>query len=86
MRTVKDFDLNGKKVILRCDLNVTIKDGEIVDNTKIKASLKTIEYILNQNARLIIMSHLGRIKTEKDKKENDMIIVYEELNSYYLIK
>ncbi len=80
MRTVKDFDLNGKKVILRCDLNVTIKDGEIVDNTKIKASLKTIEYILNQNARLIIMSHLGRIKTEKDKKENDMIIVYEELN------
>ena len=80
MKTVKDFDLNNETVILRCDLNVTIKDGKIIDDTRIVSSLKTIEYILSQNAKLIIMSHLGKVKTEEDKKTNDMKIVYERLN------
>lgn len=80
MKTVEDFNLKGKTVILRCDLNVSIKDGKIIDDNKIKSSLKTIEYILNQDAKLVIMSHLGRIKKESDKKKNDMKIVYKRLN------
>ena len=80
MKTLKDFRLEGKTVILRCDLNVSIKDGKIIDDTKIKASLKTINYILDKNAKLIIMSHLGRIKTESDKEKYDMRVVYNRLN------
>ncbi|MBQ6547270.1 MAG: phosphoglycerate kinase [Bacilli bacterium] len=80
MKTIENINLQGKKVILRSDLNVTIKDGKIIDDTRIKASLKTIEYILNQNAKLLIMSHLGKVKTEEDKEKNDMRIVYDRLN------
>lgn len=80
MKKITEFNLKRKKVILRCDLNVSIKDGKIIDDNKIKASLKTINYILDQDAKLIIMSHLGRVKTESDKKNNDMKIVYERLN------
>lgn len=80
MKTIKDINIKNKTVILRCDLNVTIKEGKIVDDTRIKSSLKTIEYILNEDAKLIIMSHLGKIKTEEDKIKNDMKIVYKKLN------
>lgn len=80
MKTVKNFILENKTVILRCDLNVSIKDGKIIDDNKIKASLKTIEYILDKGAKLIIMSHLGRVKEEKDKEKNSMEIVYKRLN------
>lgn len=79
MKTVKDFNFNNQTVILRCDLNVPIKDGKIIDDTKIKASLKTLNYLLEQNAKVIIMSHLGRIKTKEDKEKNDMRIVYKRL-------
>ena len=79
MKKVTDFNLSGKTVILRCDLNVSIKDGKIIDDNKIKASLKTINYILDHNAKLVIMSHLGRVKTESDKQKYDMRIVYERL-------
>ena len=80
MKTILDFNFEKRTVILRCDLNVTIKDGKIIDNSKIKASLKTLEYILDKNAKVLIMSHLGRIKTKQDLALNDMRIVYEELN------
>ena len=80
MNKIENFDLKNKIVILRSDLNVTIKDGKIIDDTRIKASLKTIEYILNNNAKLLIMSHLGKVKTEEDKEKNDMKIVYDRLN------
>ena len=80
MRTIEKVNLKYRTVILRCDLNVSISEGKIIDDTKIKASLKTINYILDQNAKLIIMSHLGKIKTEEDKKKNDMRIVYKRLN------
>lgn len=79
MKKVTDFNLSGKTVILRCDLNVSIKDGKIIDDNKIMASLKTINYILDHNAKLVIMSHLGRVKTERDKQKYDMRIVYERL-------
>lgn len=80
MKTIKDFDINNKTVILRCDLNVTIKDNKIIDDTRIKESIETINYILDNNAKLIIMSHLGKIKTEEDKIINNMEIVYKRLN------
>ena len=80
MKTIKDVNIIEKTVILRCDLNVSIKDNKILDDTKIKESLKTIEYILEKNAKLVIMSHLGKIKTETDKEQNNMKIVYERLN------
>ena len=80
MNKIENLNLNNKIVILRCDLNVTISEGKIIDNTRIVSSLKTIKYILDKNAKLVIMSHLGKVKTEEDKQENDMEIVYRELN------
>ena len=72
MKTIKDFDLNNKKVIIRVDFNVPIKDGVIADDTRIKKSLKTINYAINNNAKVILMSHLGRIKEENDKLKNTL--------------
>ncbi len=80
MKTILDLYLKNRTVILRCDLNVSIKNGKIIDDTKIKESLKTIKYILDQGGKVVIMSHLGKIKTEEDKQKNDMKIVYERLN------
>lgn len=79
-KTVRDFNLKEKIVILRCDLNVPIKKDKIIDDTRIIESIETIDYILDKNAKLIILSHLGKIKTEKDKKSNSLKIVYERLN------
>lgn len=80
MKTILDVNLKNKTVILRCDLNVSIKDEKIIDDTKIKSSLKTINYILEQGGKVVILSHLGKIKTEEDKQKNDMKIVYKRLN------
>lgn len=66
-KTIRDFYLKGKKVIIRCDLNVPIKDGIILDDNRIKESLKTINYAVNNNAKVILFSHLGRVKTIEDK-------------------
>ncbi|MDD5922318.1 MAG: phosphoglycerate kinase [Eubacteriales bacterium] len=63
-KTVRDIDLAGKKVIERCDFNVPMKNGVITDDTRIRASLPTIRYILEHGASLILMSHLGRPKGE----------------------
>ena len=72
MKTIRDFDLNNKKVIIRVDFNVPIKDGVILDDTRIKESLKTINYAIDNNAKVILMSHLGRIKEESDKIKNTL--------------
>ena len=72
MKTLKDLDLENKKVIIRCDFNVPIKDGEIVDDTRIVESLATIQYCLDHNCKVILMSHLGRIKTEEDLVKNTL--------------
>ena len=66
-KTVEDYNLENKKVIIRVDYNVPIKDGVILDDTRIKASLKTINYCLEHNAKVILLSHLGRVKTLEDK-------------------
>lgn len=78
-KTIRDFHLEGKKVIIRCDLNVPIKDGIIKDDTRIRKSLETINYAKANNAKIIILSHLGRIKTLEDKEVNDLNIVSKRL-------
>lgn len=79
MKTLKDFEFKGKKVILRSDFNVSIKEGKIISNERITAELPTINYLIEKGAKVIIMSHLGKIKDEEDKKKNTLYIVYEEL-------
>jgi phosphoglycerate kinase len=71
-KTIRDFDLNEKKVIIRCDFNVPVKDGTITDDNRIKASLETINYALEHNAKVILMSHMGRIKEEADLNKNTL--------------
>jgi phosphoglycerate kinase len=65
VRTIKDLDLQGKKVLVRLDLNVPLKGNEITDDTRITAALPTIEYILKEGGALVLMSHLGRPKGER---------------------
>ena len=68
IKTVRDFEISGKTVFLRLDLNVPLKDGKITDETRITASLPTIKYCLEKGAKLIISSHLGRPKSAADKQ------------------
>ena len=79
MKNINEAYLKDKNVILRCDFNVPIKDNKILDDTRIVKSLKTINYILKYANKIIILSHLGRIKNEKDKKNNSLFIVKERL-------
>ena len=79
MKSILDYDLKDKRVIIRCDFNVPMKDGKITDDTRIIASLKTINYAVNNGAKVILMSHLGKIKTPEDLKNNSLKPVYERL-------
>lgn len=74
-KTIRDYDLEGKKVIIRCDFNVPIKDGQIIDDNRIVMALDTINYAINHGAKVILMSHLGRIKEEEDKIKNSLRLV-----------
>lgn len=78
-KTIRDFELCDKKVLIRCDLNVPIENGIILDDNRIKESLKTINYAIEKKAKVILLSHLGRIKTEEDKKNNSLFIVSKRL-------
>ncbi|MBC1580426.1 phosphoglycerate kinase [Listeria seeligeri] len=67
-KVVTDLDLKNKKVLVRVDFNVPMKDGKITNDNRIVAALPTIEYILEQNGKAILFSHLGKVKTEEDKE------------------
>ena len=79
MKKLKDINVNGKKVIIRCDFNVPIKEGKIIDDTRIVAALPTIKYCIDNNAKVILMSHLGRVKEEADLDKNNLYPVFERL-------
>ena len=82
MLFISDVDISNKRVILRCDFNVPIENEKVLDNTKIKKSVKTIKYLLDNNNSVILMSHLGRIKNKEDKEKytlKPVITLLEEL-------
>lgn len=78
-KTLRNTDVKNKRVVLRCDLNVPIKDGFILDDSKIKASLETINYLIENDCKIIILSHLGKVKTKADKAKNTLEPVYNRL-------
>ena len=68
IKTVKDVDLAGKRIVMRVDFNVPMKNGVVQDDTRIRAALPTINYILEQNPKsLVLMSHLGDPKKDVKK-------------------
>ena len=72
---LRNMFIDNKRVLLRCDFNVPMKAGNITDESKIIKSLETINYLLSKNCKIIILSHLGRVKTEEDKKTYSLLPV-----------
>ena len=81
-KNITDYRIGGKRIVIRCDLNVPIKDGVIEDDTRIRKSLETIEYLINGRAKVIILSHLGRVKEESDKQLYSLKPVCDRLNEF----
>lgn len=85
MKTVRDLDVKGKRVLVRCDFNVPFVNGVISDDNRIVAALPTIRDLLQKDAKIILMSHLGKVdhkdpvKTEADKRKNNMAPVAKRL-------
>lgn len=79
MKTINGIDVKNKSVVLRLDFNVPVENGVIKDNSKIVKGLKTINYLLENNSKVIILSHFGRIKSEEDKLKNSLKVVGKEL-------
>ena len=83
-KTVKDVDVKGKKVLVRCDFNVPMKDGVITDENRIVGALPTIKYLMEQGAKVVLCSHMGKPhnvfdeKLELNKKEKAKIAALPE--------
>lgn len=80
MQILQNMDVSNKRVVVRVDYNVPVKDGVILDDSKIRKSLDTINYLLARNCKIILLSHFGKVKTESDKKNNSLKIVAKRLN------
>lgn len=80
-KTIRDIDLRGKTVVMRVDFNVPIKDGVITDNNRIVQAIPTIQYAVEKGAKVVLLSHLGRVKTEEDLAKNSLEVVAKELSS-----
>lgn len=78
-KSLKDLQFEGKKTLVRVDFNVPIKNGKVTDDNRIKAALPTINYLIENKAKLILFSHLGRISSNEDKKKNSLKPVAKEL-------
>lgn len=81
MEGIKGVNVTGKRVIVRVDYNVPITDGKIDDDTRIIASLRTINYLIDKKAKIILLSHLGRIKSQADKEKNSLEVVARHLST-----
>ncbi|MGO1432639.1 MAG: phosphoglycerate kinase [Ruoffia tabacinasalis] len=79
-KTLNDIQVNGKAVLVRVDFNVPMADGKITNDNRIEAALPTINYLIENNAKVVLFSHLGRIKTEEDKANNSLEPVAKRLS------
>ena len=71
MKSIKDINFKGRKVLLRVDFNVPMKNGVITDDTRVKAALPTIKYVIDNGGKAIVFSHLGRIKEAAGLQRSD---------------
>jgi len=85
-KTLKDLDVKGKKVLVRVDFNVPIKDGVITNDNRITAALPTLKYILENGGRVIAFSHLGKVKEEADKASKTLAPVAKRLEEESIAK
>jgi phosphoglycerate kinase len=81
-KTIRDIDVHGKKVLIRVDFNVPLKNGEISDENRIVEALPTIRYVLENGGKAIVFSHLGRVKDESDKAKNSLEVVAKRLGTH----
>ena len=79
-QTIKDVEFKGKTVLVRADFNVPLQDGEITNDKRIKAALPTIQYTIDAGGKVILFSHLGRVKTEEDLEELSLLPVAKRLS------
>ena len=79
---MRDINIDNKRVIVRVDYNVSIIYGIIMNDTRIIKSLKTLNYVIERASKVVILSHIDRIKTEEDKKYNSLKLVYDYLNKF----